>query len=241
MSQSVDDAQRLSKVVAAQVPCSRSEAEQYITEGWVRVDGQCVETPQVRVSAGQRVEVDPQARLQRAVSATFLLHKPAGVATDAAMHLLDDAARWSDDPSGIRRSKAHQAELKALLPLPAQASGLCVFSQDFRVVRKLTIDAAFVEQELIAEVKGAIAPDGLARLGQGLQRDSRPLPPARVSWQSETRLRFAVKGIAPEWIEWMCAQVGLELCALRRIRIGRIAMAGLPPGQWRYLAAGERF
>ena len=64
MSQSVDDAQRLSKVVAAQVPCSRSEAEQYITEGWVRVDGHCVDTPQVRVSAGQRVEVDPQARLQ---------------------------------------------------------------------------------------------------------------------------------------------------------------------------------
>jgi 23S rRNA pseudouridine2604 synthase len=39
----------------------------------------------------------------------------------------------------------------------------------------------------------------------------------------------------------MCAQVGLELTALRRIRIGRIPMAGLPPGQWRYLAPTERF
>jgi 23S rRNA pseudouridine2604 synthase len=39
----------------------------------------------------------------------------------------------------------------------------------------------------------------------------------------------------------MCAQVGLELLALRRLRIGRIAMAGLPVGQWRYLPAGERF
>ena len=128
-----------------------------------------------------------------------------------------------------------------LMPLPKPASGLCIFSQDARVLRKLTEDAAFIEQELIAEVQGKIVEGGLARLCHGLQRQGRPLPPARVSWQSETRLRFAVKGIAPDAIEWMCAQVGLELLALRRLRIGRMAMAGLPAGQWRYLPAGERF
>ena len=235
------DAQRLAKVVAARVPCSRREAEQYIAEGRVRVDGQVVDQPQVRVTPGQRVEVDTQARLQPVAPATFLVHKPAGMEDEAARDLLAESGRWSGDTSGIRRSKAHQVGLEALLPLPAQASGLSVFSQDFRIVRKLTEDAAFVEQELIAEVRGAIAPGGLERLGHGLVRDGRPLPPARVSWQSETRLRFAMKGIAPEWIEWMCAQVGLELVALRRIRIGRIPMAGLPAGQWRYLPTGERF
>lgn len=224
-----DDAQRLAKVVAARVPCSRREAEQYITEGWVRVDGQRVDVPQVRVTAGQQVEVDPQARLQARAPATFLVHKPAGMQAGEVRQLLAGAG------------KNHQSGLEALLPLPAQASGLCVFSRDFAVVRKLTEDAAFVEQELVAEVKGVIAPDGLARLGGGLVRNGRPLPPAKVSWQSETRLRFAAKGIDPEWIEWMCAQVGLELLALRRIRIGRVPMAGLPPGQWRQLPAGERF
>jgi len=169
------------------------------------------------------------------------VHKPAGMEAEAARELLAEAGHWSGDTSGIRRSKAHQGGLQALLPLPSQASGLCVFSQDLRVVRKLTEDAAFVEQELVADVRGAIAPDGLARLGHGLVRDGRALPPARVSWQSETRLRFAMKGIPPEWIAWMCAQVGLELTALRRLRIGRIPMAGLPAGQWRYLPAGERF
>ena len=44
----------------------------------------------------------------------------------------------------------------------------------------------------------------------------------------------------PEWIEWMCAQVGLQLVALKRLRIGRIPMAGLPVGEWRYLPPGER-
>ena len=239
MPQAREDGQRLAKWVAARLTCSRREAEQYITEGWVRVDGQLAEAPQMRVTESQRVTIDPKARLQAPVSATYLVHKPAGV--DATLALLGPEHHFKDDGSGIRASRTHQVGLQMLLPLPKPASGLCVFSQDARVLRKLTEDAAFMEQELIAEIQGQIAQDGLARLCHGLQRHGRPLPPARVSWQSETRLRFAVKGTPPDAIEWMCAQVGLQLLALRRLRIGSIAMAGLPVGQWRYLPAGERF
>ncbi len=241
------EAQRLAKAVAALVPCSRREAEQYIAEGWVSVDGVCVRTPEQRVAPGQRVALDaqapPPARLQAVQPATLLLHKPAGATTAEALALLSEAARWPGDWSGIRVSTAHLRGLQPLLPLPTPASGLCVFSQAPGVVRKLTEDAAFIEQELIADVQGrdGMAPGGLARLGHGLVWQGRPLPPARVSWQSETRLRFAMKGIAPERVEWMCAQVGLQLQALRRIRLGRVPMAALPLGQWRYLPAGERF
>ena len=236
-----DEPQRLSKVVAAMVPCSRREAEQYIVEGWVRVDGRKVEEPQFRVSAQQRVELDPQSSLQAPEPATFLFHKPAGMSTEQALAALSAEARWSGDPSGIRRIKSHGVGLVALLALPAPASGLTVFSQDRRIVRKLEEDSGVIEQELIADVTGTIAPNGLARLGRGLVHEGRAMPPARVSWQNETRLRFAVKGIAPEWVPWMCEQVGLRLTALRRIRLGRIAMAGLPMAQWRYLPPGERF
>lgn len=233
--------QRLSKVVAALVPCSRREAEQYIAEGWVRVDGRKVEEPQFRVTPQQRVELDPQSSLQSPEPATFIVHKPARMDTQQALALLVAENRWTGDVAGIRRVKSHGVGLVPLMALPAPASGLTVFSQDRRIVRKLDEDAGVIEQELVADVTGTIAPNGLARLGRGLVYEGRAMPPARVSWQSETRLRFAVKGISPEWIPWMCEEVGLKLTALRRIRIGRIAMAGLPPGQWRYLPPGERF
>lgn len=236
-----EEAQRLSKVVAARVPCSRREAEQYIAEGWVTVDGQVVDEPQFRVADRQQVVVDPKARLQPVEPATFLLHKPAGLSDAQARELLSAGAHWSGDASGIRRVKSHAAGLIALLPLPTPASGLAVFSQDGRIIRKLQEDAALMEQELIADVAGTIAPHGLERLARGLVMQGRTLPPARVSWQSEARLRFAVKGVDPQWLPWMCEQVGLKLTALRRLRIGRVAMAGLPPGQWRYLPVGERF
>lgn len=236
-----DEPQRIAKVVAALVPCSRREAEQYVTEGWVRVDGQLVEEPQARVLPGQRVEVDRQARLQPPVPATFLLHKPAGVDTAGALALLTAGAHWDGDRSGMRRLKSHAVGLQDLLPLPPAAEGLCVLSQDGRIVRKLREDAALLEQELLVQVDGTIVPDGLARLGGGLVFEGRRLPPARVSWQSERRLRFAVKDIRPEVVPWMCEQVGLRVASLRRIRIGRVPMAALPLGQWRYLAPNERF
>jgi 23S rRNA pseudouridine2604 synthase len=232
---------RLSKVVAALVPCSRREAEQYIAEGWVRVDGTRVEEPQFRVAGEQRVEVDPKARLQPVAPATFLVHKPAGMVTAQAQELIAAGTHWSGDASGIRRVKSHGVGLVPLLALPQPASGLAIFSQDRGVVRKLTEDARLVEQELVVEVTGTIVADGLARLARGLVIDDRPLPPARVSWQSETRLRFAGKGLAAEWVPAMCERVGLRVVAIRRIRIGRVAMGSLPTGQWRYLPTGERF
>lgn len=231
---------RLAKHVAAMVPCSRREAEQYIEGGWVRVDGVVVEEPQFRVSH-ERVELDPGATTAALEPVTLLLHKPAGVPYTDAASLLAPANRASGDASGIRSVKRHFSQLKPLMALPPQASGLAVFSQDHRIIRKLTEDALHIEQELVAEVSGDIVPNGLALLCHGLAWQGRPLPPAKVSWQSERRLRFAVKGIAPGDVEWMCSQVGLRLQALKRIRLGRLPMAGLPVSQWRYLLPGERF
>jgi len=236
----VSEPVRLSKRVAALLPCSRREAELYIEGGWVRVDGVVIKEPQHRVT-DERVELDPGTTLAALEPVTLLLHKPADVSGDAALQLLVPAARATDDSSGIRSVKRHFTQLAPLLPLPDPASGLAVFSQDSRIVRKLTEDTATIEQELVAQVEGQIRPGGLALLGHGLVFEGQPLPPIKVSWQNETRLRFALKGIAPALVPGMCEQVGLRVVALKRIRIGRLPMAGLAPGQWRYLQPGERF
>lgn len=231
---------RLSKRVMELRSCSRREAELLIEGGWVRVDGAVVEEPQFRVAA-QQVEVDPAGSAMAAAPATLLLHKPAGLSDVQALRLLAPASRSPEDASGIRTVKKHFTQLEPLLFLPEPASGLMVFSQDPRIVRKLTEDARVIEQELIAEVAGEIRPNGLALLCHGLSFNGKPLPPVKVSWQNEHRLRFALKGIAPGQVPSMCEQVGLRVTALKRIRIGRVPMAQIAPGQWRYLHEGERF
>lgn len=39
----------------------------------------------------------------------------------------------------------------------------------------------------------------------------------------------------------MCEAVGLKVIGLKRIRIGQVRLGDLPPGQWRYLGANEKF
>lgn len=240
----MSDPVRLSKRVAELVGCSRADAEHYIENGWVRVDGQVVEAPQHPVT-DERVELDPDAVLEAPEPATVLLHKPVGFDAIAghqpAAALVTPDTRWADDPSEVRPLRRHLVRLTPLVPLETQASGLMVLTQDGRVWRRLTEDAAQIEQEYVVEVSGEIAPYGLRRLNHGLRYQGRELAPCKVSWQNEFRLRFALKDVQPGQIPDMCAQVGLQVVAMRRLRIGKVSLAKMPPGQWRYLPVGVRF
>ncbi|MBS7456847.1 rRNA pseudouridine synthase [Coralloluteibacterium stylophorae] len=240
----MSDPVRLAKRVAGLAQCSRAEAEQYIKNGWVTVAGTVVEDPAHRVT-DEEVAVDPAATTQAIEPATVLLHKPVGVdaivGANPATALVDPGTRWSEDPSGVRLLQRHFHRLTPLVPLDTEASGLMVLTQDGRVWRRLTEDHDEIEQEFVVEVRGEIAPWGLARLNHGLSYGGRALPPCKVSWQNEFRLRFALKGVQGGQLRHMCAQVGLEAVAIRRLRIGRIALAKMPAGAWRYLPVGERF
>jgi len=234
---------RLAKRVAELRGCSRREAELVIAGGWVRVDGVVIEEPQFRV-AEQRIEIDPEADLTQTEPVTILLHKPPGhhAAGDPSVaRLLTPATLWAEDTAGIRPLKKHFAPLTLCAPLETDASGLVVFTQDWRIARKLTADAATVEHEVIVEVAGELASDGLKRLNRGIPFNGCVPSAIKVSWQSETRLRVALKGALPGQIASMCETAGLEVLSMKRIRLGRIPLGKLPPGQWRYLRDDERF
>jgi len=239
----MSEAVRLDKRLIELIRCSRSEAEKYIEGGWVLVDGEIVDEPQFKVLEHE-VELHADATLAPIAPMTILLHLATGFdvsAPTAALQLIAPATRAVDDGSGIRTLKRHFARLMPTAPLEVGATGLLVFTQDGRVVRRLVKDASKNEQEYVVEVSGEIVVDGLEQLNRGMKLNDRLLPVAKVSWQNENRLRFALKNVQPGQIEFMCQRVGLTVVAMIRIRIGRVPMAKLPPGQWRYLPAGVLF
>lgn len=172
---------RLAKRVAELKPCSRSEAERLIEGGWVRVDGQVVEVPAHKV-LNEAITIDPQATAIDLGPVTFVLHKPPGyeaglgqaTAGDprgsrsrggpSALACLTASAHAGTLPGGqpVRLLQKHFRDLVALAPLPTQASGLAVFSQDWRVQRKLTEDADLVEQEVMVVAGGEVTPRPVA-------------------------------------------------------------------------------
>lgn len=149
---------RLAKRVAEQLNCSRSTAEQFIEGGFVSVDGQLEEAPGARVRPDQVVTVAPDASLLELTPVTLLLHKPVGfeaglgLPQGAAAHgsrsqgaaqaitLLSAASHLPEDASGIRVLQRHFKQQECFTPLPTEASGLVVYTQDKRIARKLAED-----------------------------------------------------------------------------------------------------
>ena len=263
------EGERLSKRVMALKGCSRSEAEQYIEGGWVMVNGVVVEDPPFRV-LHQTVTINPDATLLNTADVTLILNKPSGwldgVEEDDdeddedappargrgkkpqipnARSLLTVANRYSNDQSEIRALKRHFLHLEADVALETGASGLVVFTQDWRTTRKLSEDLNSMEHELIVDVTGEVQPEQLQKIARALNDERNPLPQVKFSVNSSSpelsKLRFAIKGSHPGLVAYLCGKAGLEIQAMRRIRLGRMALTDLPVGQWRFLSAFEKF
>ncbi len=236
---------RLAKRVMDEADCSRAQAEQLIETGRVRVDGVLAQDPPMRVEPDQRVEVQGTQPAVRLEPATLLLHKPAGLGTQAMLTLLTEANHLPKDRSGLQLLKKHLTGLNCLTPLEPAASGLVIWSQHGGIARKLLEDASTVEHEALALVNGTVSPAALKLLNASAVIDGRAMSAARVSINQaqpeHTTLRFAFKGYHPGQVAQLCEQAGLELTALRRLRIGRLPLASLPEGQWRFLLGYERF
>jgi len=233
----MSEAIRLDKHLVALIQCSRGEAQKYIEGGWVLVDGEVIDQPQFKILE-QKVELHTDANLTAVLPRTMLLNLPEGfdVSTPAApLQLITPETHMEDDRSGIRVLKRHFARLVPTTPIESGASGLMVFSQNGKIVRKLVEDAKTNEQEYTVDVSGEIELDGLKKLNDRMKQNGWLLPAAKVSWQSETRLRFALKNVHSGQIKFMCESVGLTVVAMTRLRIGRVSMGKLAPGEWRYL------
>ncbi len=162
-----------------------------------------------------------------------------------ARSLLTPHNHWEHDPAEIRTLKRHFNDLEADVELETGASGLVVFTQDWRTTRKLSEDLSIMEHEYLVEVKGEVEPDALKPIGYALKDDRNNLPQVKVSVSSSSpemsRIRFAIKGSHPGLVAYLCGEAKLEILGMRRIRLGRVTIADLPVGQWRYLADWEKF
>ncbi len=252
-NQQSDKLPRLSKRMAELGLCSRREADEWIANGWVKVDGEIIDTLGTRVSPDAEIIVSGYAMEHQAENVTILLHKPvghvSGQAEDGyqpAIVLVHPDNEWLEDPD-LNEHNAKQFQrgfLRGLAPagrLDIDSTGLLVLTQDGRVARHLIGQDSSVEKEYLVRVEGELDEKGLALLNHGLSLDGEQLKPAKVSWQNEDQLRFVLREGKKRQIRRMCEMVGLHVVGLKRVRIGSVNLGKLPLGMWRYLRENEQF
>ena len=242
---------RLSKVMAERGICSRREADEWIINGWVKVDGVIIDTLGTRIKPDADIIISGYAYEQQAEQVTILLHKPVGYVSgqaedgyEPAIVLVHPDNEWLDDPDIYEPKEFQRGFLHGLAPagrLDIDSTGLLVLTQDGRVARHLIGEDSTVEKEYLVRVEGELSDADMQRLNHGLSLDGERLKPAKVSWQNEDQLRFVLREGKKRQIRRMCEMVGLHVVGLKRVRIGSVNLGKLPAGQWRYLRTNERF
>jgi 23S rRNA pseudouridine2604 synthase len=254
---------RLNKLLASQGWCSRRDADGYIRSGWVRVNGVIRDALGSKVPEDSEIELHPAARRRIASrQTTVILHKPLGIVscqperpdqTPAIRLLTHENLHRSD---GFRRRQdPHQLPKMAVAGrLDVNSTGLLLFTQCGVTARRLL--SGTIEKEYLVRLaeplpcggggdnnstdSGRAAEELVSRLEQGVESGGDFLEAVSVSIQNENQLKFTLTAGKHHHLRRMCEAVGLEVTALKRVRIGPIELGDLPPGQWRYLKPHEK-
>ena len=241
---------RLSKILSDRGLASRREADDWIDAGWVRVNGELAVLGQ-RIAGHERIDIDPAARQEQGRRVTVLINKPMGFVSGQAEDgyqpasvLVTPDRRWSED-RGLPWQANYGRHLAPAGRLDIDSTGLLVLTQDGRVARHLIGEDSNVEKEYLVRVQalheGSFQTEDIERLREGLSLDDQRLKPAKVSWANEDQLRIVLREGRKRQIRRMCELVGLKVMALKRVRIGQVALGKLPVGNWRLLRDDERF
>lgn len=150
---------RLNKRMAQMGLASRREADEWIEQGWVRVNGRVAQMG-MKVTEQDRIEVEREATQKQDQKVTVLLHKPMGYVSGQAedghvpaIKLIEPVNHWSQDRSPIRYTGSH---LKGLVPagrLDIDSVGLLVLTQDGRVAKQLIGETSELEKEYLVRVE----------------------------------------------------------------------------------------
>jgi len=239
---------RLSKRMSELGLCSRREADQYIEQGWVLVDGVAITELGTKILPTQKITLNKAAQSKQTQRVTVLLNKPLGFVSGQpepgyrpAIQLIRPESQFCPHPPCTR---FHPAHLKKLVPagrLDINSQGLLVLTQDGRIAKQLIGAESVIEKEYLVRVRGHLPDHKLALLNHGLSLDGQPLKPATVRWLNQDQLQFILKEGKKRQIRRMCELVGLDVLQLKRVRIGALRLGNLPEGRWRYLEADEHF
>ncbi len=226
---------RLQKFLSRAGVASRREAEGWMQEGRVRVNGEVVRTPGARVDPDHdRVEVDG-ARVRIPEPVWILLHKPDGTLTTRS----DPGGR----PTVFDLLPPEMEGLSYVGRLDMDTEGLLLLTNEGGMVHALTHPSSEVEREYRAEVEGVPDERVLRRLEKGVQLGDGPARATRARIEERGGGRTVLSLVLTEGrnreVRRLCRAVGHPVLHLRRVRFGPLELGDLPPGEWRELTDAE--
>ena len=236
---------RLSKLMSERGLCSRREADDYISQGLVYVNGERIQELGTKVMRSVQVELAAKAQKQQDQLVTILLNKPIGYVSAQPEDGYEPAIRLLtlDNYDGAHKPQKSPQMLDQLAVcgrLDIDSQGLLIFSQDGRLAKKIIGEDSEIEKEYLVRVQGELSKEQLQLLCHGLELDGKKLKQALVEWVNEDQLRFVLREGKKRQVRRMCEMVGLSVRGLKRVRVGKLMLGHLPEGKWRFFTGDDQ-
>jgi len=221
--------ERIAKRMARAGLCSRREAESWIEQGRVKVNGKLLSTPAFKVSARDRIEVDGEPVSQKERTRLWLFHKPAGTVTT------------NHDPDGRKTVfEIFPGDLPRVMTvgrLDINTEGLLLLTNDGGLSRILELPSTGWLRRYRVRVHGRVKQEELDRLQEGIAVEGilYGAIEARIEHEqgSNAWLGVALREGKNREIKKVLGALGLDVTRLIRISFGPFQLGDLPSGSVR--------
>ena len=230
--------ERLQKFIANQGICSRRKAEEYITSGRIKVNGNVIMELGTKIDPNKDVvEVDGKKISNIAGKKVYiLLNKPIGYVT---------TTRDQFNRNTVLDLVNVKEKVLPVGRLDMYTSGAIILSNDGDFIYKITHPKYEVEKTYNVTLKGQVTDEEIEQLKNGVQIENYVTGKAKVKIlridkeKDLSRVELIIHEGKNREVRKMCEAIGRKVLALHRTKIGNISVKDLRLGTWRYLKPNE--
>lgn len=218
----------LNKFISSTGICSRREADKYIEEGRVTINGKVAKKGN-RVNEHDTILIDGEPLVKKAAPVYMMLNKPKGVTCTTDLK----------DKSNIIDFISYKKRIFPIGRLDKLSEGLIFLTNDGDIVNKILRAGNGHEKEYIVTTDKMITPDFLNRMRNGVKISGEITDKCFVRKDDSKRFTIILKQGLNRQIRRMCATLDYKVTSLKRVRIMHIHLGGLKVGKWRYFTTEE--
>ena len=225
---------RLNKFMANAGLCSRREADEYIQQGLIKVNGEVVTELGTKISHNDVVEYNDKVVTLES-KCYILLNKPK------------DCVTTSDDPNGRLTvmdlvKGACEERIYPVGRLDRNTTGVLLLTNDGDLASKLT-HPKFVKKKIYhVWTDKDIAEEDMQRIADGIELEDGPIHADAISYATETDRNQAgieIHSGRNRIVRRIFESLGYHVTKLDRVYFAGLTKKNLPRGRWRYLTQEE--
>jgi len=226
---------RLNQAIARTGHCSRRKADELISAGLVKVNGEVV------TDFSRQIEPEKDQLTVSGLNLGFghliyvAMNKPPGIVTTR-----------SDESNRETVMDLLPPELRSLRPvgrLDMYSEGLLLLTNDGKLAQRLTHPSMHLYKTYEIRVRGQVIDKDLRRLSSGVMLDDGLTLPAKVKLRARNNsysdIEISIREGRNRQVRRMCDYLGYAVVRLRRLGIGKLQLGLIPSGSWRYLTDDE--